>query len=412
MEQYSWNQLSENRIVKTLDYSSFRRGSGIPQAFYGFFNINTENKEDIHLILLGNDNSFKAIITWTRPDSPVRRVFWGQDFTNLLKQNFPNWETVKPHDKNSQMGLVFNKTNKENVYKVSFNQTSSEMVFGHINGTYEGQVFANREELGLSGIHAPPMHGIWGRQKEGSASIVLSGGYADDVDEWDYILYTGQGGQDAPGGKQIKDQEFTLGNRGLQLNKEYNLPVRVTRGYQLEEGPEQGYRYDGLYYVTDYERVKGKEGYLICRFHLQRENSTSEEEIEQPTSPADRAPHTVNRIVRNVKFAEQIKELYNNTCQVCNVFLKTPTDGLGISVAAHIKGLGKPHNGPDIKENMLCLCPNHHAQFDSYSFYISPENFEIVGLDGFEGKSITTIKKHKIKTEYLEYHQEQYLKIN
>ena len=412
MEQYSWNQLSENKIVKTLDYSAFIRGSGIPQAFYSFFNINTENKEDIHLILLGNDKSFDAKITWTRPDSPVRRVFWGQDFTNLLKQNFPNWETVKPHDKNSQMGLVFNKTNKENVYKVSFNQTSSEMVFGHINGTYEGQIFDSREELGLSGIHAPPQAGIWGRQKEGSASIVLSGGYADDVDDWSYILYTGQGGQDAPGGKQIKDQQFTLGNRGLQLNKKYNLPVRVTRGFQIEKGPEKGYRYDGLYYVTNFERVVGKEGYQICRFHLQRENSTSEEEIEQPTSPADRAPHTVNRIVRNVKFAEQIKELYNNTCQVCNVFLKTPTDGLGISVAAHIKGLGKPHNGPDIKENMLCLCPNHHAQFDSYSFYIDPKNFQIIGLDNFEGKPITRIKKHKIKAEYLEYHQAQYLKLN
>ena len=412
MEQYSWNQLSENKIVKTLDYSAFRSGSGIPQTFYEFFNINTVNKEDIHLILLGNDKSFDAKITWTRPDSPVRRVFWGQDFTNLLKQNFPNWETVKPHDKNSQMGLVFNKTNKENVYKVSFNQTSSEMVFGHINGTYEGQIFDSREELGLSGIHAPPQAGIWGRQKEGSASIVLSGGYADDVDDWSYILYTGQGGQDAPGGKQIKDQQFTLGNRGLQLNKKYNLPVRVTRGFQIEKGPEKGYRYDGLYYVTNFERVVGKEGYQICRFHLQRENSTSEEEIEQPTSPADRAPHTVNRIVRNVKFAEQIKEIYNNTCQVCNVFLKTPTDGLGISVAAHIKGLGKPHNGPDIKENMLCLCPNHHAQFDSYSFYIDPENFQIVGLDVFEGKPITRIKKHKIKAEYLEYHQAQYLKLN
>ena len=140
---------------------------------------------------------------------------------------------------------------------------SSGMPFGHIDGTHEGQIFANRDELRLSGIHRPPQAGIWGRQNEGSASIVLSGGYADDVDEWDYILYTGQGGQDEPGGKQIKDQEFTLGNRGLQLNKEYNLPVRVTRGYQLEEGPEQGYRYDGLYYVTDYERVKGKEGYLI-----------------------------------------------------------------------------------------------------------------------------------------------------
>ena len=261
-----------------------------------------------------------------------------------------------------------------------------------------------------------PVHVVQPLGTQEVSSVPITGGFPSSFftcmqpDDWNYILYTGQGGQNMPGGKQVRDQDFTLGNRGLQLNKEYNLPLRVTRGYQVDKGPKKGYRYDGLYYVTDYERVKGKEGYLICRFHLQRENLTSEEEIEQPDSPAGRASQTIHKIVRSVKFREQIKEFYNNTCQVCNVFLKTPTDGLGISVAAHIKALGKPHNGPDIKENMLCLCPNHHAQFDSYSFYIDPENYKIVGLDGFEGKHITRIKKHKIKAEYLEYHQKQYLK--
>ena len=79
-----------------------------------------------------------------------------------------------------------------------------------------------------------PMNGIWGREDEGSSSIVISGGYEDDIDNLDYILYTGQGGQDAPGGKQVSDQEFTRGNKGLLLSKEYNLPVRVTRGFQLD----------------------------------------------------------------------------------------------------------------------------------------------------------------------------------
>jgi len=35
MEQYSWNQLSETKIVKTIDYSVFKgRSTGIPQSFY------------------------------------------------------------------------------------------------------------------------------------------------------------------------------------------------------------------------------------------------------------------------------------------------------------------------------------------------------------------------------------------
>ena len=51
-----------------------------------------------------------------------------------------------------------------------------------------------------------PLGGIWGREKEGSCSIVISGGYEDDIDELNYIHYTCQGGQDKPGGKQVSNQ--------------------------------------------------------------------------------------------------------------------------------------------------------------------------------------------------------------
>ena len=118
-------------------------------------------------------------------------------------------------------------------------------MFGHIEGISVGQIFSDRKEVAKAGIHTPLMSGIWGAQ-EGAYSIVLSGGYEDDVDDLNYILYTGQGGQDSPGGKQIADQEFTKGNKGLQLSCQYDLPVRVIRGHQIKNGPVAGYRYDGL----------------------------------------------------------------------------------------------------------------------------------------------------------------------
>jgi hypothetical protein len=37
-------------------------------------------------------------------------------------------------------------------------------------------------------------------------SIVLSGGYVDDLDEGDLIVYTGEGGRDPGTGRQIADQ--------------------------------------------------------------------------------------------------------------------------------------------------------------------------------------------------------------
>ena len=246
----------------------------------------------------------------------------------------------------------------------------------------------------------------------GSSSIVISGGYEDDIDNLDYILYTGQGGQDVPGGKQVSDQEFTRGNKGLLLSKEYNLPVRVTRGFQVEHGPDEGYRYDGLYYVTLCERVIGKSGHYVCRFHLESEKTLGEiEDNLEGTLPksyekTDRTETTVNKIKRSIKLREKIKKMYDHKCQVCGILLEKPNGA--IAIGAHIKGLGKPHNGPDSINNMLCLCPNHHDQFDALSFYIESSNMKIVGLKEFKNKKLVIKPRHKIDIEFLDYQKERY----
>jgi len=296
------------------------------------------------------------------------------------------------------------------------NFISDKLIFGNIENIDVGQIFENREMLSKARIHGPTMAGIWGRESEGACSIVLSGGYEDDIDELDYIFYTGQGGQDIPGGKQVADQEFVRGNKALMLSCKYSLPIRVTRGHQIKNGPTKGYRYDGLYYVNKFERVKGKSGYYICRFHLGSEKQIDilEKEIKPNLKPdykrADRAATTVSRIKRDVSLSENIKEIYRYKCQVCNVYLKTPYGA--IAIGAHIKGLGKPHNGPDVIENMICLCPNHHEQFDDHGFYIDPETYEIKGLEGFEGKKITLNKKHNIEKSFLKYHLKDYNRNN
>lgn len=148
----------------------------------------------------------------------------------------------------------------------------NKLIFGNIENIKPGKIFNSRKELALSLIHKPLMSGIWGREKEGACSIVLSGGYEDDIDNINYIFYTGQGGQDVPGGNQISDQKLTRGNKALKVSLENSLPVRVTRGFQVKHGPASGYRYDGLYYVKSFERVKGKSGFYIYRFYLVSKN--------------------------------------------------------------------------------------------------------------------------------------------
>ena len=61
---------------------------------------------------------------------------------------------------------------------------------------------------------------------------------------------------------------------------------------------------------------------------------------------------------------------------------------------------------------MICLCPNHHEQFDDYGYYIDPETLYIKGLENFEGKKITINNKHKIDKDFLVYHFQQYKKNN
>lgn len=89
--------------------------------------------------------------------------------------------------------------------------------FGPIPGVEVGTTWLFRIQVSEAGIHRPPVGGIHGRDNQGAFSIVLSGGYEDDVDNGDEFLYTGSGGRDLSGNKrtalQSCDQELTRYNR-------------------------------------------------------------------------------------------------------------------------------------------------------------------------------------------------------
>ncbi|MGR5251967.1 YDG/SRA domain-containing protein [Vibrio astriarenae] len=104
--------------------------------------------------------------------------------------------------------------------------------FGHILGVEVGDIFESRATLAKVGIHPPTQAGISGGAKEGANSIVLSGGYEDDEDFGDEIIYTGAGGRDENSGKQIADQRLERTNMALAKNSLEGLPVRVTRSHK------------------------------------------------------------------------------------------------------------------------------------------------------------------------------------
>ena len=286
-----------------------------------------------------------------------------------------------------------------------------DIIFGEIEGIEEGQWFEGRKEMMPTSFHRNWGAGIDGNGSEGTAAIVLSGGYEDDKDLGDEIIYTGAGGNDPNSGKQIDDQTWkNRGNAGLLKSMNEGLPVRVIRGHKHKSqfSPKSGYTYAGLYSVVDAWQKTGKSGFKICRFRLvyagdNTERKSAEEielDLDHDVREQKRTRGTVLRIVRDTKLAHDVKALYNHKCQVCGVAI--PTKNGFYSEGAHIKPLGKPHNGDDSLANLLCLCPNHHVMFDKGSFSIF-DNYDLLGV---EYERLNVHPKHKIENANLNYHRE------
>ncbi|CAG9812763.1 unnamed protein product [Phaedon cochleariae] len=167
--------------------------------------------------------------------------------------------------------------------------------YGPIPGVDVGTCWAFRMQVSEVGIHRPHVAGIHGREKDGAYSIVLSGGYEDDIDEGEEFLYTGSGGRDLSGNKrcghQSSNQKLTRMNKALALNCyakfnnqvgaeseewEKGKPVRVVRNYNAAKhskyAPKAGNRYDGLYKVVKYYPEKGKSGFIVWRYLLRRDD--------------------------------------------------------------------------------------------------------------------------------------------
>jgi len=281
------------------------------------------------------------------------------------------------------------------------------IVFGSIEGINEGHLFEGRREMMPTSFHRSWAAGIDGNKNTGVAAVVLSGGYEDDEDLGDEIIYTGAGGN--KDNKQIQDQSWeNTQNAGILKSMNEGLPIRVIRGHKHKSAfsPTKGYIYAGLYSVVDAWEEVGKSDYIICRFRLlylgQNQARKTAEEIELDYTSREKKSResTILRIIRDTKIARDIKKLYDYKCQVCDVVLEIK--GTRYAEGAHIKPLGRPHNGEDNPNNLLCLCPNHHVLFDKGFFSIS-DSYDLIG--NIHGK-LKVHEKQILNKDNLKYHRE------
>lgn len=116
--------------------------------------------------------------------------------------------------------------------------------------------------------------------------------------------------------------------------------------------------------------------------------------------PPGRIACEIQRIIRDTKAAREMKAVYEFKCQVCGEQLPTPEGKFYIEVH-HLKPLGGEHKGLDEKDNMLVLCPNHHALFD-------------LGIPTFHGNTAVVIYgkryaltiRHRLSPENVKHYTE------
>nr|XP_023687664.1 E3 ubiquitin-protein ligase UHRF2 isoform X3 [Paramormyrops kingsleyae]XP_023687665.1 E3 ubiquitin-protein ligase UHRF2 isoform X3 [Paramormyrops kingsleyae] len=230
--------------------------------------------------------------------------------------------------------------------------------YGPVPGIPVGTTWKFRVQVSEAGVHRPHVGGIHGRSNDGSYSLVLAGGFEDEVDRGDEFTYTGSGGRDLSGNKRIGehsfDQTLTHMNRALALNCDAPLndkdgaesrnwragkPVRVVRsskGRRISKyAPEEGNRYDGIYKVVKYWPEIGKCGFLVWRYLLRRDD----------LEPAPWTPEGAERIKKLglvVQYPPGYLEAMAN---------KTKKEAAvrGSGRGKRYSGRGRPRSGPEKK---------------------------------------------------------------
>ncbi len=276
---------------------------------------------------------------------------------------------------------------------------------GHLSHVPLGTIFKNRRSLYDAEVHRDIRRGICGSNTRGrgAESIVLSGGYEDDVDLGNVIYYTGQGGRDR-NGIQIADQTMVGLNASLSRNVETSEPVRVIRA------TTDGFRYDGLFLVEDAWIGPGRLGFDVCRYRLISVEAPQRGDGRTAASgaplsaghigPTTRMESLHYRLKRDGSVPDLVKKLYDYRCQICQVKIETVA-GPYIE-GAHLIPLAR--QGDDHTSNLLCLCPNHHVMLDHGAIAVQ-DDLSVVNREGAIVGQLGVAPDHGLNFEYLALHR-------
>ncbi len=96
------------------------------------------------------------------------------------------------------------------------------------------------------------------------------------------------------------------------------------------------------------------------------------------------------RLARSIVFRKSVQAIYNHTCSICGVSLKSPRGPVEID-AAHV--VPRNRDGSDDARNGIALCKRHHWAFDFGLFSIDQERRVIVP------SIVTNIQQNNVLSE-------------
>ena len=114
--------------------------------------------------------------------------------------------------------------------------------------------------------------------------------------------------------------------------------------------------------------------YYLPIFELVRDVGRETAPPEEVDARRDEAPDRIEtrtlRIIRDTVWAERVKEEHDHMCQICKTRIEL-NGGEAYAEEHHVVPLKE--GGPDVKENIMCVCPNHHAMLDDKIRRLTPE---------------------------------------
>lgn len=143
---------------------------------------------------------------------------------------------------------------------------------------------------------------------------------------------------------------------------------------------------------------------VLDNIAVSNDDDTKTDSVDLPKVPG-RTRTTTERIIRDTALIRELKKDYDNICQICGQRIKVP-NGKFYSEGHHLKKLGGIHQGPDNRENVMILCPFHHAEFDYGSIAVNPKTKIIEHIDvnnEYFGKAMA-YQRDDLGEEYLKYH--------